>query len=180
AGGLRHFERDQHRGRRAPALVRRQQLRRGPGRRVGRQRAGVGERARGRPAGQALAPVADAGDGGGEPGHAAPPLPNTSEQLLPPKSNELFIAQAVGPWTWSKRICALQAGSGVALLSVPGSRPSRSAISANTDSTMPAAPRVCPVQPLVELACSESGNSAATARASIASLAGVEVPCRLR
>src|SRR5690606_28622328 len=155
-------------------------LRRGLGRRVGRQRARVGERARGGPVGQALAPVADAGDGGRERGHAAPPRPNTSEQLLPPKPNELFIAQATGRSALSNRICGPQAGSGVVLLSVPGSRPSRKAIRANTDSTMPAAPRVWPVQPLVELACSESGNSAATARASIASLAGVEVPCRLR
>ena len=108
------------------------------------------------------------------------PVENTSEQLLPPKPNELFIAKAMSRSALSNRICGPQAASGVALLSVPGSRPCSSASSANTDSTMPAAPSVCPVQPLVELACSDAGNSAATAPASMLSLAGVAVPCRLR
>src|SRR5690606_1648295 len=172
AGGERDLQRNQHRRRRAAALVGRQQRWRGFGRRVGRQRAGGCERARGGPVGQAVAPPADAGDAGAQCAHAAAPRPNTSEQLLPPKPNELFIAYAMSPRALSKRICGPQPGSGVVLLSVPGSRPSRSAISANTDSTMPAAPRVCPVQPLLEPACRLSGNNAATARASIASFAG--------
>ncbi len=44
----------------------------------------------------------------------------------------------------------------------------RKAKSAMVDSTMPEAPRVWPVQALVELACNVGGNSAAIATASIA------------
>src|SRR5690606_460881 len=62
------------------------------GRRLGRQHARHRVGARGDPVGQAVAPEADAGDAGGERAHAAAPRPNTSEQLLPPKPKELFIA----------------------------------------------------------------------------------------
>src|SRR5690606_16993923 len=126
----------------------------------------------------ARGPQADAFDRGGEGrGHGRE---NTSEQLLPPKPKALFIAWAMSARALSKRICGPHTGSGTALLRVPGNSPCSSASSANADSTMPAAPRVWPVQPLVELACRVGGNSAATAAASTLSLAGVAVPCRLR
>src|SRR5690606_13503206 len=144
---------------------------------------------------QPVGPEPDPGDAGDQVGPARPRValpggdglhavhaaaPNSSEQLLPPNPKELFITLRGLPSALSKRTCAPQAGSRALLFRVPGSSPCSSASSANTDSTMPAAPRVCPVQPLVELACSARGNTAATARASTASLAGVAVPCRLR
>jgi hypothetical protein len=93
AGGQRDLERERDGVRGAPALVGRQQARRRPGRgRRVRRRAAAGEGARGRPRRQAVGPEADALDAGGAVGAAPAAVPNSSEQLLPPKPKELFIA----------------------------------------------------------------------------------------
>ncbi len=78
-GGQRSVQRHRHRVRRTPAFVGSQQL----------QRAAAREGAGSFPAGQALGPEADPFDGRGQHQRARP---NSSEQLLPPKPKELFMA----------------------------------------------------------------------------------------
>jgi hypothetical protein len=65
------------------------------------------------------------------------------------------------------------------VLSVPGISACSRHSQTNAASVMPAAPKVCPVQPLVELHGVSGPNTRSTARSSAASFNGVAVPCRL-
>ena len=77
------------------------------------------------------------------------------------------------------RICGPQAASSSRVLTVPGRKPVSIASRLAVASTMPAAPSVWPVKPLVELACVRAGKRRATSAASTSSFFALAVPCRL-
>src|SRR6185295_18936909 len=106
-------------------------------------------------------------------------LPKMSEQLLPPKPNELLSTRFTGARRVSSRTLPSMAGSFSPVLRLRGMSPASMQSSAIAASTMPAAPSVWPVHPLVELSATAGPNTSRTARSSARSLAGVAVPCRL-
>src|SRR4029077_12216284 len=109
-------------------------------------------------------------------------VPNSRLQLLPPKPNELDSTRSSGRSCGATATRLLSAGSRLATLRLPGMKPSRTQSREMTASTMPAAPSVCPVQPLVELQATVSPNRPNTAAASAPAVAeqaehgGVLVP----
>src|SRR6185437_875682 len=169
----------QHAGRCAPALVRRQRGGGGARRRrrwrlPGEQAAQCGE------VGQLRRPQADAFDVDAQVAHATNPARAKARQaLLPPKPNELLSATSMRCCSLCQANCAPQTGSGVSPPRLPGTRSCSIACSAMVASTMPAAPSVWPVKPLVELARVVAGKARATSAASTSSFFWLAVPCRL-
>src|SRR5262249_17975707 len=117
--------------------------------------------------------------------HAAS-RPSTSEQLLPPKPNELL---STGPAaTRAPRPARVTAGGSGSrspsktwgIRGIGPSRPSRSASQQKAASIAPAAPSVWPTSGLDELVGGGSPKTRATAEHSIRSFSGVPVPWRLR
>ena len=124
-------------------------------------------RARDVPAGQARRPEGDAFDErtSGERCALMRRSPRAEGEHAVAAAEAERIAQRVRASALARcrrRICGPQAGSSVCALSVPGSKPCSSASRLIAASTMPAAPSVWPVQPLVELASVRAGNSSAT------------------
>src|SRR5688500_6739298 len=82
-------------------------------------------------------------------GHVA--SPNNRLQLLPPKPNELLSTRRTGASRFSSRIAAWISGSRLRVLRLAGMKPCSMHSRLTAASTIPAAPSVWPVQPLVEL-----------------------------
>src|SRR5262249_19045771 len=138
-GLLGDFEREQHAVWRAPALVGSEQSRGGTRAAAGRFSLAAQHGAAGFPARQLRRPDADALDDDPQPRtvrHAASARAKARQQLLPPKPNELLSAMRGARAWFASVICGPQAASSVALFSVPGTKPSRSAINVITASTM--------------------------------------------
>ncbi len=91
----------------------------------------------------------------------------------------MLSTRATGARRDSLKIAARNAGSTVAVFKLRGSQPSSMHSRLMIASVMPAAPRVCPVQPLVELQGTVWPKTLATALSSALSFVREAVPCRL-
>src|ERR1700761_391796 len=104
---------------------------------------------------------------------------NARQILLPPKPNELLSATSTRRLSLRNAHCGPQCTSGSSQPTFPGTVSSAIASKAITASTMPAAPKVCPVSALVELARVVDGKFRVISCASTSSFFIDAVPCRL-